>query len=106
MINITGEARRDRGAVRYVIIGAGAVGITLAAELQAAGRDVVVVGRGRQLELLRAGALRYLTPDGTRTLSVPAASGPDEVRLEPRDVLVLATKTQDAHAVLAQWARQ
>ncbi len=91
---------------RYVIIGAGAVGITLAAELQAAGRDVLVVGRGRQLELLRAGAVRYLTPDGTRSLSVAAASGPDEVRLEPHDVLVLATKTQDAHAVLAQWARQ
>jgi thiosulfate/3-mercaptopyruvate sulfurtransferase len=91
---------------RYVIIGAGAVGITLAAELQAAGRDVVVVGRGRQLDLLRDGAVRYLTPDGSRLLSVAAAGHADEVRLDPRDILVLATKTQDAHGVLAQWSRQ
>ncbi len=91
---------------RYVIIGAGAVGITLAAELQASDRDVVVVGRGRQLELLRDGAVRYLTPDGSRLLSVAAAGRPDEVRLDSRDILVLATKTQDAHGVLAQWSRQ
>jgi thiosulfate/3-mercaptopyruvate sulfurtransferase len=89
-----------------VIIGAGAVGITLAAELQAAGRDVVVVGRGRQLDLLRAGAVRYLTPDGSRPVSVAAAGSPDEVRLERRDVLVLATKSQDAHGVLALWSRR
>ena len=85
---------------RYVIIGAGAVGITLAAELQAAGRDVVVVGRGRQLELLRDGAVRYLTPDGSRLLSVAAAGHPGEVRLVPRDILVLATKTQDTEGAL------
>ena len=91
---------------RYVIIGAGAVGVTLAAELQASGRDVVVVGRGRQLDLLRAGAVRYLTPDGSRLLSVAAAGHPGDVRLDPRDILVLATKTQDAHGVLAQWSRQ
>ena len=91
---------------RYVIIGAGAVGVTLAAELQASGRDVVVVGRGRQLDLLRAGAVRYLTPDGSRSLSVAAAGGPDQVRLDSRDILVLATKSQDAHGVLAVWSRQ
>lgn len=91
---------------RYVIIGAGAVGVTLAAELQAAGREVLLVGRGRQLELLRAGQVGYRTPAGRRALWVEAASGPAEVRLHPRDVLVLATKTQDAHDVLAQWARQ
>jgi len=91
---------------RYVIIGAGAVGITLAAELQASGRDVVIVGRGRQLDLLRAGAVRYLTPDGSRPLSVTAVGHPDEVRLDSRDVLVLATKSQDAHGVLALWSRQ
>ena len=91
---------------RYVIIGAGAVGVTLAAELQASGRDVVVVGRGRQLDLLRAGAVRYLTPDGSRSLSVAAVGGPDQVRLDSRDILVLATKSQDAHGVLALWSRQ
>ncbi len=91
---------------RYVIVGAGAVGVTLAAELQAAGRDVLLVGRGRQLELLDAGRLRYLSPSGRQVLSVASAGRPEDVRLDQHDVLVLATKTQDAQSVLAQWARR
>ncbi len=91
---------------RYVIIGAGAVGVTLAAELQQAGREVVLVGRGAQLELLRAGQARYVTPDGEQTVEVPAAAGPHEVKLDRGDILVLATKTQQADETLAEWARQ
>ncbi|MCW2524444.1 MAG: Rhodanese domain protein [Frankiales bacterium] len=91
---------------RYVIIGAGAVGVTLAAELQRGGREVVLVGRGRQLELLRTGGVRYLRPDAAWTVDVPIAAGPDELSLTSADVLVLATKTQDADAVLGQWAGQ
>ncbi|MHA3703260.1 rhodanese-like domain-containing protein [Jatrophihabitans sp. YIM 134969] len=89
---------------RYVVIGAGAVGVTLAAQLRGAGRDVVVVGRGRQLDLLLAGELRYVTPDGSRELDVPAVRWPDELDLTVDDVLVLTTKTQDADAVIAEWA--
>ncbi|WP_045878124.1 rhodanese-like domain-containing protein [Pseudofrankia sp. DC12] len=91
---------------RYVIVGSGAVGVTLAAELRWAGREVVLVGRGRQLELLRAGQVRYFNPDGSWALDVPAAGGPDEVGLALGDVLVLATKAQQADEVLAEWARQ
>jgi 2-dehydropantoate 2-reductase len=91
---------------RYVIIGAGAVGVTFAAELDRAGRDVLLIARAGQLAALRAGTLRYARPDATRTLSLPAAAGPDEVTLAEGDVLVLTTKTQDADAVLADWARR
>ncbi len=89
---------------RYIVIGAGAVGVTIAAELQRAGRDVLIVARGAQLDALRAGTLRYARPDGTRDLALPVAAGPAEVTLANGDVLVLATKTQDADAVLADWA--
>jgi thiosulfate/3-mercaptopyruvate sulfurtransferase len=89
---------------RYIVIGAGAIGVTLAAELRRAGRDVLVVARGSQLDALRAGTLRYARPDGTRVLDLPAAAGPDEVTLAGGDVLIVATKTQDADAVLADWA--
>ncbi len=91
---------------RYVIIGAGAVGVTLGAELLRSGREAVLVGRGRQLELLRAGQLRYLRPHGGWTVEVPAVGSADEISLNSKDVLVLATKTQDADEVLAAWARQ
>ncbi|MBX6391500.1 MAG: NAD(P)-binding domain-containing protein [Frankia sp.] len=90
---------------RYVIIGAGAAGVTLAAELARAGRQVVLVARGRQLELARAGELRYVRPDGTSVVDVPAVGGPEELELARGDVLVLATKSQQADAALARWAR-
>ena len=89
---------------RYVIIGAGAVGATVAAELHAAGSDVLVVARGPHLEALRAGGLRYIRPDGIRTLRLPVAGGPEDVTLHADDVLVLAVKSQDTESVLRDWA--
>jgi thiosulfate/3-mercaptopyruvate sulfurtransferase len=91
---------------RYVIIGAGAVGVTMAAELRAADRDVVLVARGAQLAKLRAGSMRYIRPAGTRQLDLAAVGGPGELTLTDDDVLVLATKTQDADATLQEWAWQ
>ncbi len=89
---------------RYIIIGAGAVGVSFAAELHQAGRDVLLVARGAQLAALRAGTVRYARPDVTRTLALPAVGGPDEVDLAEGDVLLVTVKSQDADAVLADWA--
>ncbi|MGI5130056.1 rhodanese-like domain-containing protein [Pseudonocardia sp. CA-107938] len=89
---------------RYVVIGAGAVGATLAVELQAAGRAVVLAARGAQLDALRAGPLRYLRPDGEHRVDLSVVGSPQELELRPDDVLVLATKAQDGDAALAEWA--
>jgi thiosulfate/3-mercaptopyruvate sulfurtransferase len=89
---------------RYIIVGAGGVGVTVAAELQRAGREVVLVARGAQLAFLRSGKMHYSRPDGARYLDLPAVSDPAEVDLTPDDVLVLATKTQDVEAAVADWA--
>ncbi|MEV7023017.1 2-dehydropantoate 2-reductase N-terminal domain-containing protein, partial [Kitasatospora sp. NPDC093558] len=90
--------------MRYIIIGAGAVGGTIGARLHESGRDVVLVARGAHLAALREHGLTFGAPDGTRTLPVPAVSGPEELELRPDDVLVLAVKTQDTAAALAAWA--
>lgn len=93
------------GAMRYIVIGAGGVGGTIGGRLAQAGHDVVLVARGAHLDALRAqGGLRLTTPEGTSVVSVPAVSGPDEIELAGGDVLLLATKTQDAEAALAGWA--
>ncbi|OHV36737.1 MULTISPECIES: rhodanese-like domain-containing protein [Pseudofrankia] len=91
---------------RYVIIGAGAVGASVAAQLTEAGVPVLVVARGANLTALREHGLRYLRPEGERRVALDVAAGPDEVRLRAGDVLVLATKSQDAEALLATWAWQ
>jgi thiosulfate/3-mercaptopyruvate sulfurtransferase len=89
---------------RYVIVGAGGIGVTLAAELQRAGREVALVARGAQLAAVRAGELRYARPDGTRRLSLTGIGDPGELELTADDVLVLAIKTQDVEPAIAQWA--
>jgi 2-dehydropantoate 2-reductase len=91
--------------VRYIIIGAGAVGGTIGGCLALAGHDVVLTARGAHLEALRAHGLRLGTPQGTHVIAAPAIGGPDEIDLKPDDVLVLATKSQDSVALLSQWAR-
>jgi 2-dehydropantoate 2-reductase len=92
--------------VRYVIAGAGAVGGTIGARLFQSGHDVVLLARGPHLDALRAGGLRLMTPAASLTLPIPAIAQPAEVDLRAGDVLVLAVKTQDAAALLADWAGQ
>src|SRR6516225_8290959 len=94
------------GQMRYIIIGAGAVGGTIGGSLYQGGHDVVLVARGAHLDALRARGLRLATPLGTHQLDIPAVAGPAELRLRSDDVLILATKTQDAAALLADWAWQ
>ncbi len=92
--------------MRYIIIGAGAVGGTIGGRLSAGGHEVVLVARGPHLDALRAHGLRLVTPDGAATLRMPAVGGPGELVLRDGAVLVLAVKTQDAAALLADWAWQ
>jgi 2-dehydropantoate 2-reductase len=92
--------------VRYIIIGAGAVGGTIGGCLALAGHEVVLTARGPHLDALRAHGLRLSTPSGTDTVMAPAIGGPDEIDLRPGDVLVVATKSQDSVAVLTEWARR
>ncbi|GHF60832.1 ketopantoate reductase family protein [Streptomyces thermodiastaticus] len=90
--------------MRYIIIGAGAVGGVIGGRLAQSGHEVVLVARGAHLAALRAGGLRLKVPDGDLTYRLPAVERPEELgELRADDVLVLAVKTQDAEAALAQW---
>ena len=92
--------------MRYIVIGAGAIGGTIGGLLSASGHEVVLVARGHHLDALKARGLRLATPDGTSTLDIPATGGPGELSLREDDVLLLATKTQDAEPLLTEWAWQ
>jgi len=90
--------------MRYVIIGAGAVGGAIGGRLAEAGHEVVLVARGAQYAALRAHGLRLVTPDGPRTHRLPTVDGPGALgELRADDVLVLAVKTQDSQAALEAW---
>ena len=87
--------------MRYIVIGAGAVGGTIGARLHQGGHDVLLVARGAHYETLKRDGLRLITPDTDETLRIPAAPGPVPTRDD--DVLILATKSQDTLAALDPW---
>jgi thiosulfate/3-mercaptopyruvate sulfurtransferase len=89
-----------------VIIGAGAIGVTLAAELHRSGHPVALIARGAQLQAAKTDGITYARPHGVSLVKATVYGGPDELQLTGEDVLVLATKTQDAAAALAQWSEQ
>lgn len=91
-------------SARYVVVGAGAVGGTIGARLHGAGRDVVLVARGAHRDAIRAHGLRLDTPEGSTVHRVPVAGSVTEVSWSPGDVAVLAVKSQDTAAVLAELA--
>jgi 2-dehydropantoate 2-reductase len=91
---------------RYVIIGGGAVGGALAAQLVPAGHDVVLVARGEHGRVVAGRGLTVRRPTGVDVVRVAVASSASDVRLRSTDVLVLATKAQDSEAALVEWSWQ
>ncbi|MGW1030321.1 ketopantoate reductase family protein [Streptomyces sp. NPDC002577] len=91
--------------MRYIIIGAGAIGGTIGGRLAEAGHEVVLVARGAHYAALRDTGLRLVTPDGRHTHRLPVVDGPAPLgELRADDVLILAVKTQDSTAALDAWS--
>jgi 2-dehydropantoate 2-reductase len=86
--------------MRYVIFGAGAIGGVIGARLHQAGKEVVLIVRGRHLEAIRQSGLRLETPEWTRTFKIPAVSSPAEISFREGDAVFLGMKSQDTLAAL------
>ncbi len=82
--------------MRFVVLGAGAVGGTVGGLLARRGHEVVLIARGAQGAALRAAGLRIETPRGAFTVQPPVFATPAEVAWRPDDVVLLAVKLQDA----------
>jgi 2-dehydropantoate 2-reductase len=86
------------------VYGAGAVGGVLGARLHDAGRDVVLVARGAHLEALQRRGLTLATPDGTRTMPVPAVRSAAELDAAQPTTVLLAVKSHQTHAAIEDLA--
>ncbi|MBP2559325.1 2-dehydropantoate 2-reductase [Neorhizobium galegae] len=89
---------------RYIIIGAGAVGASLAAEFQTHDIPYVLVGRGAQIAHIATHGLSYRRPGGHRVLRLNTAETAAPPALQPGDILVLAVKAQDVELATESWA--
>lgn len=90
--------------MRYVILGAGAVGGVIGGRLHLAGREVVLVARGPHLQAIREHGLRLRTPEDDRVLDIPALGRVGELELTNDDVVVLAVKSQHTETLLEELA--
>ena len=90
--------------MRYVVVGAGAVGGTVGGRLYDAGRNVILVARGEHGAVMRRDGLRLALPDRVVTVRVPVLESVRETTLRSDDVVLLTTKTQDTLGALADVA--
>jgi len=91
--------------VRYVIVGAGAIGGTVAARLaqHSPAHPPLLVARNAAADTIERSGYRLRSPDDDVTVRVEVARTPADARLRADDVLVLATKTHQAPAALQAW---
>ena len=92
--------------MRFVIVGAGAVGGTIGGLLHRAGSDVVLVARGEHGRTMAEKGLRLRTVTFEETLRVPVVSDIQSLELGSDDVGVFTTKTQDTLPLLEQLAQR
>jgi 2-dehydropantoate 2-reductase len=88
--------------MRFVVVGAGAVGGVVGARLHQHGYDVVLVARGAHHDAIRAGGLQLRAPEESVRLTIPVYPAPDAVPFSAGDVVLLCVKSQDtADALVA-----
>jgi 2-dehydropantoate 2-reductase len=92
--------------MRYVIVGAGALGGAIGVKLAEAGHEVVLIARGPHLAALQCKGLRLRTPESDSTVKLPAFGSvlAVEPALGAADTVILCVKVHQAPPVLAQLA--
>jgi 2-dehydropantoate 2-reductase len=86
--------------MRFVVLGAGAVGGVLGARLHQAGFEVELIARGAHFRAIRDHGLTLETPAERVVLSIPVHASPASVSWGLDDVVLLTVKSQDTAAAL------
>jgi 2-dehydropantoate 2-reductase len=86
--------------MRFVVFGAGAIGGVVAMRLHGSGHQVRLIARGPHHDAIAARGLTLETPVERVTAALPVARTPAEAEIEPDDVVLLATKSQDTLVAL------
>ena len=84
--------------MKFVILGAGALGTIIAAYLTRSGEDVTLIARGARAKLLIENGV---TVTGLDDFTTQVETADDPVMVTSADVLILATKTYDTAAAIA-----
>ncbi|MFL6204615.1 MAG: ketopantoate reductase family protein [Acidimicrobiales bacterium] len=90
--------------MRFVVVGAGAVGGVVGGRLAQHDHDVVLVARGDHGKAIAADGLVIRSPDDEVRVALPVVSHPSELTLTSDDVVLLAVKGQDTPEALGALA--
>ncbi len=90
--------------MRYVILGAGAIGCVIGGRLFQRGHDVALVARGAHLAALASEGLELRDPDRTVRLPIATAGEPAQAGFGRGDVAVITSKSQHSEALLTELA--
>ena len=86
--------------MRFVVVGAGAVGGVVGGRLAQHDHEVVLVARGDHGKAISAEGLLIRSPDDEVRVPVPVVSHPSELTLTGDDVVLLCVKGQDTPTAL------
>ncbi|RIX31004.1 ketopantoate reductase family protein [Amnibacterium setariae] len=90
--------------MRYVVVGAGAVGGVIGGLLADAGREVALVARGPHGDAIARDGLVVRRPDRELRLRLPVAPTLEAIGLREDDAVLVAVKSQQTAGVLEQLA--
>src|SRR5580692_427679 len=85
--------------MKTAIIGAGAIGGFVGAQLAHAGEDVTFIARGATLDALKERGIRVTMSDGSEKIVPRVNATSDYAAAGPQDVVVLAMKAHQVEAV-------
>lgn len=91
--------------MRVVVIGAGAIGAPIAAQLFEREHSVVLVARGANYDAIAKDGITIATPERSRRSKVDVVNGIASLDLEPGDAVVLCVKSQDTEGALEDLVR-
>lgn len=89
-------------AMRWIVVGAGAVGGVVGGLLADAGEDVTLIARGQHLDAMRSNGLRVRTPAIDTIVRYHLAEAVGEASIDAGDVVLLAVKSQDSEVALRE----
>ena len=91
--------------MRFVVLGAGAVGGVVGGRLHQHGYDVTLIARGEHGRALASKGLTLASASGPVVLPIPVASSPQDLGWGRADVVLLAVKSQDTEEALNELAQ-
>lgn len=91
--------------MRFVVLGAGAVGGVVGGYLARAGSSVVLIGRRDHVARINERGLQIKTREGVHLISVPAVERAAQLQWGADDLVLVCVKTQHTEGALAELSR-